>query len=239
MITNHLLQWDVVGERTYRTGIEHGVLYNFNATSKAYDSGVAWSGLTKVTEKPTGGEITDLYADDTKYLSLQGTEKFEASAEAYDSPEEFDRCDGTAELTSGVTIGQQTRETFGMSYVSLLGNDTMGNDYGYEIHCIYGCKAQPSEKSLETVNDSPSAATMSWEIKTTPVTVPGFKPTANVIINSTKVSAEAMARIEQILWGTPAVEADPEHNIDAADAIPARLPYPDEIKKIIEGTSNP
>lgn len=231
MIKNPLLVWDEIGERTYHTGIEKGVLYNFNTSTKAYDSGVAWSGLTKVDEKPTGGDITDIYADDIKYLSLQGTEKFEASLEAYDSPDEFDKCDGTATIATGVSIGQQNRETFGLSYVTLLGNDTLGNDYGYEIHCIYGCRAQPSEKSLETVNDSPNAATLSWEIKTTPVNVPGFKPTANLVINSRTTDPDKLATIEAILWGTPAEEGK--------DAVQPRLPYPNEIKEIIEGSVNP
>ena len=225
----YLLTWDEVGERTYETGVKMGVLYNIDLNN-TYSSGVAWNGLTKVSEKPTGGEATDLYADDTKYLSMLSLEKFEASIEAYTYPPEFEKCDGSATLTTGVVIGQQTRETFGLCYRTTLGNDTKGNDYGYKLHLIYGCKAQPSEKGYETVNDSPSAITFSWEIKTTPVNVTGFKPTASLTIDSTKVDPEALAGLEAILYGTPAS--------GGSAAVAARLPLPDEVKSILEG-SNP
>ena len=221
---SYLLTWDEVGERTYETGVKMGVLYNIDQNN-TYSTGVAWNGLTKVSEKPTGGEATDLYADDTKYLSMLSLEKFEASIEAYTYPPEFEKCDGSATLTTGVTIGQQTRETFGLCYRTTLGNDTRGNDYGYKLHLIYGCKAQPSEKGYETVNDSPSAITFSWEIKTTPVNVTGFKPTASLTIDSTKVDADALADLEAILYGTPAGTG--------TEAIPARLPLPDEVKSIL------
>lgn len=221
---SYLLKWDEVGERTYETGVKMGVLYNIDQNN-AYSTGVAWNGLTKVSEKPTGGEATDLYADDTKYLSMLSLEKFEASIEAYTYPPEFEKCDGSATLTDGVTIGQQTRETFGLCYRTTLGNDTRGNDYGYKLHLIYGCKAQPSEKGYETINDSPSAITFSWEIKTTPVNVTGFKPTASLTIDSTKVDPDALADLEAILYGTPAGTG--------TEAIPARLPLPDEVKSIL------
>jgi len=220
----YLLKWDEVGERTYETGVKMGVLYNIDQNN-AYSTGVAWNGLTKVSEKPTGGEATDLYADDTKYLSMLSLEKFEASIEAYTYPPEFEKCDGSATLTDGVTIGQQTRETFGLCYRTTLGNDTRGNDYGYKLHLIYGCKAQPSEKGYETINDSPSAITFSWEIKTTPVNVTGFKPTASLTIDSTKVDPDSLADLEAILYGTPAGTG--------TEAIPARLPLPDEVKSIL------
>ena len=227
--TSYLLTWDEVGERTYETGVKMGVLYNIDQNNE-YSSGVAWNGLTKVSEKPTGGEATDLYADDTKYLSMLSLEKFEASIEAYTYPPEFEKCDGSATLSTGVTIGQQARETFGLCYRTTLGNDTKGNDYGYKLHLVYGCKAQPSEKGYETINDSPSAISFSWEIKTTPVNVTGFKPTANLTIDSTKVDADALAALEAVLYGTPAS--------GGSAAVDARLPLPDEVKQILEG-SNP
>lgn len=224
------LVWDEVGERLYETGIRNVVLYNIDENN-AYSKGVAWSGVTKIDDKPTGGEVTDLYADDTIYLSMTSLEKYESAIEAYMSPVEFDRCDGSAELTTGVTIGQQARETFGLCYRGALGNDIKGTDYGYILHLVYGCKAQPSEKSHETINDSPTAATMSWEIKTTPVAVKGFKPTSHVQINSTKVDPEKLALLESVLYGKAATDNDP--------AVDARLPLPDEVKAILEGTVNP
>lgn len=224
-----LLKWDEVGERTYETGVRMGVLYNINRDTNEYDSGVAWNGLTKVSEKPTGAEVTDLYADDSKYLSMTALEKFEASMEAYTYPPEFERCDGSAEITPGVTIGQQNRETFGLCYRTVLGNDTLGEDYGYKLHLIYGCKAQPSEKGYETINDSPSAITFSWEIKTTPVKVKGYKDTASLTIDSTKVDKEKLEALEAILYGTAA-----EGN---TEAVQPRLPLPDEVKDIIAGTT--
>ncbi len=224
-----LLKWDEVGERTYETGVRMGVLYNINRDTNEYDSGVAWNGLTKVSEKPTGAEVTDLYADDSKYLSMTALEKFEASMEAYTYPPEFERCDGSAEIAPGVTIGQQNRETFGLCYRTVLGNDTLGEDYGYKLHLIYGCKAQPSEKGYETINDSPSAITFSWEIKTTPVKVKGYKDTASLTIDSTKVDKDKLEELEAILYGTAA-----EGN---AEAVQPRLPLPDEVKDILGDTT--
>lgn len=229
----NLLTWDEIGERTYETGVKNCVLYPINTSTNVYDKGVAWNGITKVDEKPTGAESTALYADDIKYLNLVSAEELEASIEAYTYPDEWGECDGSGVLTEGVIVGQQNRKTFGLCYRTTLGNDTVGNDYGYKLHIIYGCKASPSEKSYETINDSPSAITFSWEIKTTPVAVKGFKPTASITIDSTKVDATKLANLEAVLYGTAAVEADPENNIEASAAIQARLPLPDEIKTIL------
>lgn len=214
MAENKALVWDEVGKKTYETGVKKGVLYVQDNTG-AYPQGVAWNGLTKVSEKPTGAEITDLYADDTKYLSLQSAEKFEATVEAYTYPEDFEQCDGSAEIAEGIVIGQQDRKSFGMAYVTTYGNDIQGNEYGYKIHIIYGAKAQPSEKDYSTINDSPEAITFSWELKTTPVNVTGKKPTATLVIDSKKVSAEALVKIETALFG-------------GDDTVP-HLPTPDEI----------
>lgn len=213
------LVWDQVGQKTYETGVKNGVLYVMD-NSGTYPKGVAWNGLTKVSEKPTGAETTDLFADDSKYLSLMSAEKFEASIEAYTYPDEFEQCDGSAEITEGVAIGQQNRKTFGMVYITTKGNDIQNNSYGYKIHLIYGALASPSEKGYSTINDSPEAITFSWEVKTTPVPVTGFKPTASLTIDSTKVSEAAMTAIKKVLFGFEETDA--------------RLPLPDEIKSIIE-----
>ena len=225
-----LLKWDETGERLYETGVKQGVLYPIDANNK-YSVGTAWSGLTKVTEKPTGAEATELYADDIKYLNLMSAEKLEGTIEAYMYPEEFMECDGSAEPETGVTVGQQTRKTFGLCYRTTLGNDTIGNDYGYKLHLIYGCKASPSEKGYETINDSPSAITFSWEFKTTPVSVTGLKPTANLTIDSTKADAENLALLESILYGTAAE--------GGSEAVDARLPLPDEVIYILKNGTVP
>ena len=214
------LVWDQVGQKTYETGVKNGVLYVMD-NSGTYPNGVAWNGLTKVSEKPTGAETTDLFADDSKYLSLMSAEKFEASIKAYTYPDEFEQCDGSAEITEGVAIGQQNRKTFGMAYITTKGNYIQNNSYGYKIHLIYGALASPSEKGYSTINDSPEAITFSWEVKTTPVPVAGFKPTASLTIDSTKVSEAAMTAIKKVLFGFEETDA--------------RLPLPDEIKTIIEG----
>ena len=200
---SYLLTWDEVGERTYETGVKMGVLYNIDAQN-AYSSGVAWNGLTKVSEKPTGGEATDLYADDTKYLSMLSLEKFEASIEAYTYPPEFEKCDGSATLSTGVIIGQQTRETFGLCYRTTLGNDVKGNDYGYKLHLVYNCTCSPSERAYETINDSPDAITFSWEFDSTPVNVNvgGAKPTSVVTVDSTKATSSGLTALENALYGT-------------------------------------
>ncbi len=225
------LTWDNTGERFYETGVKKGVLYK-QGSSGTYPKGVAWNGLTAVTESPSGAEATALYADDIKYLNLMSVEEFGATVEAYTYPDEFAECDGSASIATGVSIGQQKRKTFGMSYVTVLGNDTDGNDYGYKIHIIYGAKAAPSEKAYATINDSPEAITLSWELTTTPVSVSGFQPTASLTIDSTKVPEAKLAALEKILYG---VDADSENSVEAAEP---RLPLPDEIAEII-GTSTP
>lgn len=211
------LVWDQTGERLYETGVRNGVLYI--PTAGVYSKGVAWNGLTAVTESPSGAEATPLYADDIKYLNLMSTEEFGATIEAYTYPDEFAECDGSAALVDGVYIGQQARKTFGLCYRTTVGNDTEGNDYGYKLHIIYGCLAAPSEKGYATINDSPEAITFSWEVTTTPVNVAGAKPTASITIDSTKVDATKLAALEDILYGSESEEA--------------RLPLPDEIKTLM------
>lgn len=226
------LKWDQIGERTYETGVDRGVLYLYNTTSKAYDKGVAWNGLTQVTESPSGAEPTALYADNIKYLNLMSAEEFGATVEAYTYPDEFAECNGEGRLAAGVTVGQQKRKVFGMSYRTKVGNDT-DPDEGYKIHLIYGALAAPSEKAYATVNDSPEAITFSWELSTTPVDVPGFKPTASITIDSRTVDSTKLAAFEDILYGKDAVVADPEHNIEAADAVEPRLPLPAEVATLL------
>ena len=215
------LKWDQTGEKFYETGVKNGVLYLLNESGQ-YNTGVAWNGLTAVTESPSGAEATKLYADDTNYVSLYSAEVFGATVEAYTYPPEFEACDGTAQLTKGVTIGQQDRSTFGMCYRTTIGNDVAGNDYGYKLHLIYGAKASPSEKAYNTINDSPEAITFSWELTTTPVTVNGFKPTASITIDSTKADHTKLAALEDILYGK-----------DGEPGSEARLPLPDEIKTLM------
>jgi hypothetical protein len=193
--------WDAVGDRIFETGVDHGVLYVRNSLG-AYPIGVPWNGLTTVTESPSGAEVTPQYADNMKYLNLQSAEEFAATIEAFTYPDEFAACDGTAEIVPGVSVGQQNRSTFGFSYRSKLGNDIQGQDYGYKIHLIYGALAAPTEKTNATINDSPEAAAFSWELSTTAVEVPGFKPSAHVVINSTTVPPEYLAAVEAILYGT-------------------------------------
>ena len=218
------LVWDQTGDREYETGVKNGVLYP-QGEGGTYPKGVAWNGLISVTESPSGAEATALYADDIKYLNLMSNEEFGATIEAYMSPEEFDQCDGTASLATGVSIGQQKRKTFGMAYKTTIGNDVDGNDHGYKIHLIYGALAAPSEKAYSSINDSPEAMTLSWEVSTTPVTVDGFKPTATVVIDSTKADPTKLAALEAVLFGSEEKEA--------------RLPLPDEIVSIIGTTSVP
>lgn len=211
------LVWDQTGQRYYETGVDHGVLYV--QESGVYNKGVVWNGLISVTESPSGAEATPIYADNIKYLNLVSAEEFGASIEAYTYPEEFALCDGSAEIAKGVMIGQQTRKTFGLCYRTMLGNDVDGTDHGYKLHLIYGALAAPSEKAYSTVNDSPEAMTLSWELTTTPVSVNGFKPTACVTIDSTKVDASKLAALEAVLYGSDSEEA--------------RLPLPDEIVTLI------
>lgn len=211
------LVWDQTGERLYETGVKYGVLYV--QEGGIYPKGVAWNGLTAVTESPSGAEATPLYADDIKYLNLVSAEEFGATIEAYTYPEEFMVCDGSASLMEGVYIGQQSRKAFGLCYRTVVGNDVVNNEYGYKLHLIYGALAAPSEKAYAAINDSPEAITFSWEVTTTPVSVNGFKPTASVTIDSTKCSAEKLKALEAILYGSE--DAEP------------RLPMPDEIVTIM------
>ena len=213
-----VLTWDQTGEKLYETGVQKGVLYPMNGA--VYGDGVAWNGLTAVNETPSGAESTKLYADDIKYLDIRSAEEFGATIEAYSSPEEFDACDGTAELADGVNIGQQNRKGFGFCYRSTIGNDTEYNNYGYKLHIIYGLTASPSERSYSTVNDSPEAATLSWEVSSTPVNVAGFKPTSIITINSKKINPEALKEIEDALYGTASEEP--------------KILLPDEIKAICD-----
>ena len=210
------IEWDKTGERLYETGVKNGVLYV--QEGGAYPKGVAWNGLTAVTESPSGAEATPLYADDIKYLNLLSTEEFGATIEAYTYPDEFAACDGSAALADGVMIGQQARKTFGLCYRTTIGNDTEGNDHGYKLHIIYGALAAPSEKAYATINDSPEAITFSWEVTTTPVNVTGAKPTASITIDSTKADPTKLAALEKKLYGDTDTEAT--------------LPLPDEIKGI-------
>ena len=210
--------WDAVGEHTFETGVRNGVLYLKDAQG-AYNTGVAWNGLTSVSESPEGAEATDLYADDIKYLTLMSAENFKATIEAYTYPDEFEECDGSATIANGVVIGQQTRKPFGLCYRTAIGNDTDGNEHGYKLHIVYGCQASPSEKQYSTINDSPEAITFSWEVNTTPVNVNGKKPTATLIIDSTKADKAKLTALEAILYGSE--EQEP------------RLPLPDEIATLM------
>lgn len=222
------LVWDKTGEHYYETGVKNGVLYPMSA-SGTYPKGVAWNGLTAITESPSGAEATALYADDIKYLNLMSNEEFGATVEAYTYPDEFAECDGSASLTEGVYIGQQARKTFGLCYRTTLGNDSKGNDYGYKLHIIYGAMASPSEKAYSTINDSPDAITFSWELSTTPVAVANFKPTASLTIDSTKVNAEKLAALEEILYGKDGTGED-----NSVGAVDPRLPLPDEIATLMK-----
>lgn len=215
------LVWDETGKRLYETGVSQGVLYP--QTGGTYPNGVAWNGLTAVTESPSGAEATPLYADNIKYLNLFSAEEFGATIEAYTYPDEFMACDGSAQIAKGAYIGQQNRKQFGMCYKTLLGNDVDANDHGYKLHIIYGAMASPSEKAYATVNDSPEAITFSWEVTTTPVNVTGYEPTASIVIDSTKCDPTKLADLEEILYGS--AEEEP------------RLPLPDEIVTVL-GAAN-
>lgn len=218
------LAWDQTGQRLYETGTDRGVLYPQNASGQ-YPKGVAWNGLTGVTESPSGADKTDLWADNIKYLSLRAAEDFGATVTCYTYPDEWLECDGSAEPVSGVVIGQQTRKPFGLSFRSIIGNDTESNDHGYKIHLIYNATASPSERAYATVNDSPEAIEFSYELATTPTNITGYKPIASMVIDSTKVAADRLAALEAVLYGNGAT--DP------------RLPLPDEVIEILGGTSVP
>lgn len=214
--------WDDIGARLWETGVDHGVHYTPTAHG-VYGGGVPWNGLVSVTQKPTGAEPNDQYADNIKYLTLYSQENFEATVEAFTYPEEFAECDGSVALGDGVYIGQQPRKAFGLCYRTLQGNDVDNQDYGYKLHIVYGAMASPSERGYETINDSPEAITFSWDLTTIPVPVPGHKPTAYVELDSVKVGAEKMAELEKILYGD--------------DSSQARLPTPEELITIL-GVSN-
>lgn len=211
--------WDQSTDKRYETGVDHVVLYTKNTTT-GYDKGVAWNGVTSISESPSGAEATAIYADNVKYLSLVGAEDFGATVEAYTYPDEFAKCDGSADIGTGVKITQQSRMQFAIAYRTLIGNDNEGTEYGYKIHIIYGCLAAPSEKAYSSVNDSPEAITFSWTLTTTPVAVAGLKPTAHLIIDSTKVVAAKLTKIENTLYGDTTNEPT--------------LLLPDEIKAILD-----
>lgn len=225
--------WDKNGERLYETGCDHGVLYPVQADG-SYNKGVAWNGLTGVTESPSGAEASPIYADNIKYANLMSNEEFGATIEAYMYPDEFAECDGSVEIMPGMFAGQQSRKTFGLSYRTIIGNDTELNDHGYKIHLIYGALAAPSEKGYSTINDSPDAATLSWEISTTPVAITKqiegkkLKPTAALVFDSTKFTTEFMTKLEEILYGK-----DPS-TTGGNDGVDPRLPLPDELIEIFE-----
>lgn len=214
------LTWDKVGERHYETGVDHGVLYRVGAGGD-YEAGVAWNGLTTVTESPSGAEASPQYADNIKYLNLISAEEFGGTIEAFTYPEQFGECDGSVQPAPGVAVGQQGRRQFGLAYRTRKGNDTEGPDYGYKLHLLYGAQAAPSEKAYGTINDSPEAIAFSWEITTSPVAVTGLKPTALLTVDSTEVDAGDLAALEAILYGSPG--DDP------------RLPLPDEVIAIMGG----
>lgn len=216
------ITWDVDGERYYETGVDHGVLYPINLDTGKYDKGVAWNGLINVSENPSGAEASPLYADNIKYLNLMSNEEYAASIEAYTYPKEFASCNGEATIADGISIGQQTRNKFGFCYRTLIGNDVKGQDYGYKLHLVYNCLAAPSEKSYGTVNESPEAMTLNWEVSTTPVAVKNHKPTAHLIIDSTKVPTEKMVELEKMLYGD--AESEP------------KLPTPDEVAALVGTT---
>lgn len=217
------LKWDQVGDRYYETGVSSCALY-LQGEGGTYPNGVAWNGITAITESPSGAEATDLYADDIKYATLRSAETLGLTIEAYTSPDEWAKCDGYSEPVEGLKIGQQSRSSFGLAYKTQIGNDTSTeDDDGYNLHLVYGATASPSERGYQTVNESPEAITFSWEIQTTPVTVEGFKPTASITLNSLKIQKKAMAALEAILFGSDTKEA--------------RLPLPDEVIEIIKENS--
>ena len=213
------IKWDSTGERFFEMGVKKGVLYPIDNEGN-YTKGVAWNGLTSVAETPDGAEATDLYADDIKYASFRSAEKFGGTVEAYMFPDEWYECDGSAELAPGVYLGQQTRKKFGMSYVTQIGNDVQGDGFGYKLHLVYGATASPSERTYESINDSPDAITFSWDFETTPVDVAGHKPTSLITINSLKADPTKLKALEAILYGSESVEP--------------RLPMPDEVYTLMK-----
>ncbi len=231
------VKWDQIGEHLYEAGCDHGVLYP--QKNGEYPKGVAWNGLTEVTERPSGAEDNPQYADNIKYLNIKSAEDFGATINCFYYPDEWSECNGEADLVAGVTLGQQRRNTFGLSYRTKIGNDTEGSDHGYKIHLLYGGSATPSEKTYGTINDNPEVATFSFEITTTPVDVPGkdkdghpFKPAALITIDSRKIDAEKLKTIEDILYGTDEV-VDPGTSDVVTPATEPRLPLPAELITIL------
>ena len=226
------LIWDAIGEHIYEMGVDHGVLYQVDPTTGKYTSGVAWNGLTQVSEKPSGAEAQKKWADNINYATIYTAEEFAATVEAFTYPDEFEQNDGSATLTTGVTIGQQPRKPFGMSYRTNVGNDVAGDSLGYKLHLIYGCRAAPSEKGYQTINDNPEIITFSWELSTTPVPVAGHNPTANLIIDSrdfvTEDQLAKLALLEEVLYGRDAVTGT-----GAVTALDPYLPMPDEVYTIL------
>jgi hypothetical protein len=218
------LKWDQTGEKLYETGVEQVALFVQDANG-AYPKGVAWNGVTAVNESPSGADETALYANDTKYLGLRAKEDYGSTIEAYTYPDEFEQCDGSAEVATGVTIGQQARKPFGLAYKTLIGNDTEGESQGYKLQLVYNATASPSEKSHSTINESPEAVTMSWEVTTTPLPIPGFKPSSQMTINSTKVDHDKLVAFEKIVYGSTEAEA--------------RLPLPAEVIQHFGASVNP
>ncbi len=219
------LKWDQIGEHLFETGVDHGILFPYDSANSTYKAGVAWNGLTGVTESPSGAEATALYADNIKYLNLYSAEEFGATVEAYTYPKEFADLDGTAEIATGVRIGQQKRGMFGLAYRTKIGSDVDGNDHGFKLHLIYGAMASPSEKAYATINDSPEAITFSWELTTTPIAVDDFQPTACVTIDSTQCDPDKLTAFLAILEGS--------ENADS------RLPLPDEVARLLKPGTNP
>ena len=219
------LVWDKTGERIYETGVDRMVLYRYDSLTKTFKDAVAWNGITAFNESPSGAEPTALYADNIKYLNLMSAEQYAATLEAFTYPDEFEECDGSKEIAPGVMIGQQNRKLFAVCYRTLLGDDQQGTDLGYKLHIVYNCLASPSERGHSTVNDSPEAANPSWSISTTPVEIPGYKPTATIVIDSTEVDPDTLAAFEDILYGTSSTEG--------------RLPFPAEIAEIFGGGVQP
>ena len=215
------MKWDQIGERTYETGVEQCALFPVTEKTGKYENGVPWNGVTKVEESPSGGEATAVYANNKQYLNLMSAEKFAATLGAYTYPDEFAECDGSKEIAPGVFAGQQARKMFGLAYKTLKGNDTKGTDYGYTLHLVYGALASPSSKSYNTVNESAEAGEMSWSINTTPVDVPGAKPTAHLKVDSTKVDAAKLKELEEMIYGKDGDETKP------------KLPLPEEVITLV------
>lgn len=217
------LKWDQAGEKVFETGLDRGVLY-LPSNLGVYDKGYAWNGLTAVSENPSGAEANKVYADNGVYASLVSAEIFEATVEAFTYPDEFAVCDGTAEIVPGVQVGQQSRKAFGLAYRTRVGNDIEGDSHGYKIHLIYNALAKPSQKQYKTINDSPEALSFSWDMTTTPVDVPGFKPAAQLTIDSTKVNSADLAALEALLYGTSTNEP--------------KLPLPGEVAELFASTTD-